>query len=232
MAKCPGQDQRFWKPKDIFEINCPDCSTSIEFWKDDPQVKCPGCKKLITNPKLDISCAKWCKYAKECLGVSSVNADSILCNTLIEDMKHLCQGDQHRINIAANTLKYAEQILSQEAANPLVVKAAAILCGADMQSSPDKAHEAVLARDVLEKHGIDAALVEQVSLIITACRDEKEIDSIEFKIVSDARQLTRFPEQFAPISTEKADQTINELFKTQHAKNIAKGLFDTNIITK
>ena len=68
MAKCPGQDQRFWKPKDIFEINCPDCSTPIEFWKDDPQVKCPGCKKMITNPRLDISCAKWCKYAKECVG--------------------------------------------------------------------------------------------------------------------------------------------------------------------
>ena len=72
MSKCPGQDQRYWKPDDIFEINCRECGTVIEFWKDDPKLKCPKCKKLITNPKLDLSCAKWCKYAKECRGTQPV----------------------------------------------------------------------------------------------------------------------------------------------------------------
>ncbi len=68
MPKCPGRDQRYWKPDDVFEINCLKCGTLIEFWKDEPTLKCPKCKKLNTNPKLDLSCAKWCKYAKECLG--------------------------------------------------------------------------------------------------------------------------------------------------------------------
>ena len=188
MAKCPGQDQRFWKPKDIFEISCPDCSAAIEFWKDDPQVKCPGCKKMVTNPRLDISCAKWCKYAKECLGVASVNSDSVLCNMLVEDMKKNCQGDQKRIDHALEILKNAEEIQAHEGGNPLVVKAAAILSYVDMTTKPDNSHDPVLAREILEKHIIDAKLVEEISQIISAFRDNKQIDSIEFKIIAKAHK--------------------------------------------
>lgn len=67
MFKCPGQDQRFWKPEDIFEAKCPNCGASMEFWKDDPKLKCRKCNRVITNPKLDLGCAKWCKYADKCL---------------------------------------------------------------------------------------------------------------------------------------------------------------------
>ncbi len=68
MQRCPGQDQRFWKPEDIFEVNCPACGNTLEFFKDEPKWKCRKCGKEIKNPKIDISCAKWCKFSKECLG--------------------------------------------------------------------------------------------------------------------------------------------------------------------
>jgi hypothetical protein len=68
MPKCPGQDLRFWKTEDIFEKPCPTCKKMVEFWKDDPRRKCPHCKALLTNPKLDLGCAKWCPQAKQCLG--------------------------------------------------------------------------------------------------------------------------------------------------------------------
>ncbi|MCK4249366.1 MAG: hypothetical protein KAX15_06265 [Candidatus Omnitrophica bacterium] len=69
MAKhCPGQDTRFWKPRDIFERNCPKCKTTIEFWKDDVYRRCPGCKQKIANPSFDFGCAEWCQYAEKCLG--------------------------------------------------------------------------------------------------------------------------------------------------------------------
>lgn len=66
--RCPGQDQRFWKPEDIFDIQCPFCGTEIEFWKDEPLRPCSSCGKEIRNPRLDLGCAKWCQYAEECLG--------------------------------------------------------------------------------------------------------------------------------------------------------------------
>jgi len=68
MARCPGQDERFWKPGDIFDAPCPHCGTRIEFWKDEPKVKCPQCRQIVVNPKLDPGCAQWCQHARECLG--------------------------------------------------------------------------------------------------------------------------------------------------------------------
>ena len=66
--KCPGQDQRYWKPEDIFNVLCPYCKAEIEFWKDEPVRPCPDCKKEIRNPRIDLGCAEWCKYAKDCIG--------------------------------------------------------------------------------------------------------------------------------------------------------------------
>ena len=69
MVRCPGQDQRFWKPEDIFEVKCPGCGAPIEFFKDEPKLKCRKCRRIVLNPKINLGCAKWCKYAEQCLGI-------------------------------------------------------------------------------------------------------------------------------------------------------------------
>ncbi len=66
--KCPGQDTRYWKEDAIFEVECPFCGSAIEFFKDDPVRRCPGCKRNIPNPRMDFGCAAYCKYADICLG--------------------------------------------------------------------------------------------------------------------------------------------------------------------
>ena len=68
MLRCPGQDQRFWKPEDIFEVQCPGCGRKIEFFKDEPKLKCPKCGQIVVNPKIDLGCAEWCKFAEQCIG--------------------------------------------------------------------------------------------------------------------------------------------------------------------
>jgi hypothetical protein len=65
--RCPGQDTRYWKPADIFEAECSHCGKLVEFFKDDPKRRCPWCDQDTLNPRNDLSCAKWCKSAKECL---------------------------------------------------------------------------------------------------------------------------------------------------------------------
>ncbi len=75
MAQCPGQDKRFWKPEDIFDINCPKCGAKVEFWKDDIDRRCGKCGYKFRNPKLDLGCAEWCQYAKYCLGRDINNDD-------------------------------------------------------------------------------------------------------------------------------------------------------------
>ncbi len=66
--QCPGQDQRFWTPEDIFDVPCPSCGTEIEFWKDEPVRHCKECKTAVRNPKIDLGCSEWCKHGKKCVG--------------------------------------------------------------------------------------------------------------------------------------------------------------------
>ncbi len=66
--KCPGQDSRYWRGDAIFEVNCPKCKASIEFFKDDTSRKCPSCGHRVPNPEMDFGCAEYCPYAQQCLG--------------------------------------------------------------------------------------------------------------------------------------------------------------------
>lgn len=64
---CPGQDTRYWKPNDIFEVSCPTCGASVEFFKDDPARRCKRCGERFPNPRLDVGCAEWCPLAGDCV---------------------------------------------------------------------------------------------------------------------------------------------------------------------
>ena len=93
MVRCPGQDQRFWKPGDIFEVKCLGCGQPIEFFKDEPKLKCRKCGRTVINPKIDLGCAEWCQYAEQCLGVSVTKDVGIMRDKLVDEMKKVFKGD-------------------------------------------------------------------------------------------------------------------------------------------
>jgi hypothetical protein len=66
--KCPGQNTRNWNFNSIFEVSCPKCNYSVEFFKDDIKRRCPKCCFLVLNPKIDFGCASCCEFAEQCLG--------------------------------------------------------------------------------------------------------------------------------------------------------------------
>jgi hypothetical protein len=65
-VKCPGQDTRYWKGDDIFEITCPHCDNKVEFFKDDSSRKCKECENVVFNPKIKTDCFQYCKFADQC----------------------------------------------------------------------------------------------------------------------------------------------------------------------
>jgi hypothetical protein len=67
MERCPGQDPRYLKPEDVYEVACPSCGAKVEFFKDDWSQKCGKCGTRFRNPKHDEGCAKWCPYSDECI---------------------------------------------------------------------------------------------------------------------------------------------------------------------
>jgi len=227
MARCPGQDQRFWKPDDIFEVKCPSCGTLVEFWKDEPQVKCPSCKHVAINPKLDLGCAKWCQYAQECLGQIASQENTILSNKLIEYLRQIAGSDQKIIRFSLEVLRYAEKIQLKEGGDPLVVKASAILfqiykqpLQTGMRNSKENATHDIDApvRNILTKHGIKNELVDHVFRILNACQSGQNIDSLEFKIIWDSCRLAQLHQLTTP--TDGTAATMS--WKTQTAQQLAR----------
>jgi putative nucleotidyltransferase with HDIG domain len=235
MVRCPGQDQRFWKPEDIFEVKCPACGGSVEFFKDEPKLKCRKCGQLVDNPKIDLGCAEWCQYAEKCLGVSPGGELSIIADKLKDEMKEVFGGDGKLIEHTLSVLRYAEQIQAAEGGDLLVVKAAAILhdigilqAESKYDSSAGKYQELIgpsVAAEILERHNVPEEAIEHICKIIASHHSAKDIGTTEFRIVWDADWLVNIPTDFPKASEEKLQEIIDKTFKTCKGRQIAIDTF-------
>ena len=228
MFRCPGQDQRFWKPEDIFEIPCTSCGKSVEFWKDEPQVKCPYCKQSIVNPKLDLGCATWCKHAEECLGQITGSRNQGLSHKLIESLREVAGSEPAILRLSLEILSYADPIQLKEGGDPLVVKAAAIL--SQLHKLPSIADEDIdhkrdqFIRDILEKLKINASLVDQISQILAAYQSGHRLDSLEFNILIDSVGLANLKQDL-----QAGKKSAGEMaWKTAAAKQLAEEIDNRN----
>ncbi|UCD51900.1 MAG: hypothetical protein JSW27_04540 [Phycisphaerales bacterium] len=137
-------------------------------------MKCPTCKKLVVNPKLDLGCATWCQHAEQCLGTMSSN-DDILCKRLIREAKEFFGRDQQRIDRMLRVFQHAQEIASTEEADSRLVNAAAIL--SDIEDAP-------ACKEMLFRCGVDDAVAERIGRIIATLRRGDGDDSLEARIVS------------------------------------------------
>jgi len=233
MVRCPGQDQRFWKPEDIFEVECASCGKAVEFFKDEPQLKCRHCGHTVINPKIDLGCAEWCQHAQQCLGVTVKNL-TIVRQKLINEMKTVFGRDEKRIGHALAVLDYAEQIQAAEGGDPLVVKAAAILHDIGIHEAerkygaPAGKYQEIegppVAEAILKKHDIPPEIIEHVCAIIANHHSAKGIDTTEFRILWDADRLVNMPEDFPDAGKEKLQRIIDKTFRTGEGHRIATEL--------
>jgi hypothetical protein len=235
MIKCPGQDQRFWRPEDIFEVQCTGCGQSVEFFKDEPKLKCRNCGQVVANPKINLGCAEWCQYAGQCLGVDSIQNLNIKREELIDEMKTYFNGDQKRIEHALTVLEYAERIQNVEGGDLLVVKTAAIFHDIGIHeaerkygSSAGKYQEIEgprIAEDILRKHDISTETIEHICRIIANHHSAKNIDTIEFRIIWDADWLVNLSANFHDAKKDDLRKIIDKVFKTNEGQKIATELF-------
>lgn len=231
MIRCPGQDQRFWKPEDIFNVRCPGCGQLVEFFKDEPKLKCRKCGQSITNPKIDLGCAEWCQYAEQCLGVSPGEPVNVIRDRLIDQMKEVFAADQKRIEHALSVLKYAEQIQSAEGGDPIVVKAAAILhdigilqAESEYDSSAGSYQELLgppIAEEILKRCDLEPETIEHICKIIANHHSDKDMDTLEFRIVWDADRIVNIQEDFTNVNKENLQGIIDKMFKTCKGRQTA-----------
>ncbi|QJA06226.1 phosphohydrolase [Thermosulfurimonas marina] len=129
--RCPGQDTRYWKEDAIFEEACPFCGTEIEFFKDDTARTCPGCGRRVPNPRMDFSCAAYCKYAEQCLGSLPpellAQRGELLKERLGLALKGILGPDFERLEKILSLVQQVEALLRVEKESPGLALMAAYL---------------------------------------------------------------------------------------------------------
>ena len=237
---CPGQDTRYWRPGDIFEVNCGGCGNPVEFFKDDSSRRCSKCGRRIINPKLSLGCAQWCEHARECLGFDPGSApgedpDQVsLVDRLIEAMKREFGDDQKRITHALRVLEFAERILGPEGGNPRVVLAAALLHDIGIKEA-ERVHGSAraeyqeregppIARRIMKEINLNQETIDDVCAIVGCHHHGMDTESPEFRIVWDADVLAGWEEEISPGGPELSREKIEATLKTRPGKELAQRL--------
>ena len=130
--QCPGQDSRYWDANAVFEATCPNCGSSVEFFKDDSSRKCTKCSTKMLNPNNDFGCASYCPYAAQCLGSLPpellAKKQEVLKERVAVEMKRYFGDDFRRIGHAGRVARHALASLTiYPDLNPDLVLAGAIL---------------------------------------------------------------------------------------------------------
>lgn len=235
--KCPGQNTRFWKPDDVFDIVCPACDSPVEFFKDDLSRSCPSCGYHFRNPNFDLGCAAYCRYAEKCLGSlpqggdEPAAADGPLLVAVRQAMKAEFGSDQRRIQHAFAVHDWCRRLLASETADPRVVLTAALLHDIGIQeaerkhgSSAAKYQEAEgppIARRIMEQAGLDASTVDHVCRIVGNHHTPDGLDTSEFRLIWDADHLVNLAEQVASTDKRIPRQSICRTFRTGTGRELA-----------
>lgn len=227
--KCPGQDTQFWKPNDIYNVDCPQCGKSVEFFKDDISRRCEKCGHTLFNPKLNLGCARWCQFAEQCVG--AIGKDEFK-EILTLAMKEYYGDDKGRIDKALKVLRTAEDILERENGNAKVVIAASILYDigvhdleknfeTDKESDQEK-YNLPSVQNILERSGSKKKLIDEVCHIIGNHRHPEKFNTSNANIVYDAIHIVNFKDEKTFENTKRLKRIINQGFFTATGKEIAK----------
>ncbi|MGC8660257.1 MAG: HD domain-containing protein [Desulfomonilaceae bacterium] len=202
--KCPGQDPRYWNFDAIFDVECPNCGSKMEFFKDDTRRKCKNCGQYVLNPKMDFGCAAHCKFAKQCFGDLPPELikekEDLFKDRVAVEMKIRLKNDFKRIGHASRVAAMVERLVGVEKAKPAVLFAAAYLHDVEPTArgnngSNIQQEENSVAREILEKLDAPQELVEEVCSIIKDMDDPKDVDSQNLKLVHDAHILAKIQEE-------------------------------------
>ena len=218
--RCPGQDPAYWREDAVFETPCPKCEAAVEFFKDESSGCCRSCGHRFRNPKVSFDCAKWCTYAEQCVGSAPEReltpnpGEGTLASRLIRVIKEEFQADQARIAPALTVFQYARELLSKEGGDPRITLAAALLLGMGTAQ----------AKQILQGIGLEEGASESVCRIISRYRMGEDVDTVEFKIVSDAAALAKLAAERPSDDLDKLQDIVKNGLKTKTGKEKARSL--------
>ena len=239
--RCPGQDWSQWTGEFAFETPCPKCDAAVEFFKDETSGRCPNCGHRFQNPRISFDCAKWCSFAEECLGfvpereVTADPGEGTLAGRLIRAVKDEFDGNQGRIAKALAVFHQARELLSKEGGDPRIILAAALSLevaagkpGQPVTSAaapPGRTPATARARQILQVVGLDQDTTDCVCHAVDSLREGKQLDTIEFRVVSDAAFLVKMAAaRDAGGDPDKLLELAEDRLRTESGKQRARRL--------
>lgn len=217
-AICPGQDTRYWRPDDIFDINCGNCGAAVEFFKDDVHRRCHKCGTLVQNPKITLGCAQWCEHAKECLGydpkelVAEAGEESSRFENLLSAVKQELVHDPEALGSRIAVVDEVEELLREEKAERKLLLSAALLGGLDSE----------VAQRLLEGAGFDSRIGTELGELDGASR----LHETERQLLLDARRLVELRRRLKDAQGSLDESTALDRFETAPGRKRAKTLLD------
>lgn len=236
---CPGSKLLRQPAPEMF--TCPSCGEEVEIWTDELKGACPGCGRTVYRDAT-MSCLDWCKYGRECVGDTVYenymrNRAVGLKGRLLEGVRRHFGEDRKRIRHAERVLRWAEKLLEEETADWHIVIPAAVLhdvgikaaestCGSSAAAYQEKEGPPV-AREMLLRLGFSLEDIEQVCDIIGHHHHPREPESLNFRVLWDADQLTALEEeheQEEPQDRQRQDkgQPTGRIFFTETGKKFAR----------
>jgi hypothetical protein len=221
--RCPGQNTMFWKPGDIFEVSCPNCGKPVEFWKDDARRTCT-CGHRFLNPKRDIGCLEWCKYAEKCMPdmFKGDNLRAFYRDRLLAAAKKTLRPDDAVMGEALEVLDLAEELVSAEGGEPKVVIAAVLLSELLRVSPAGQDDRAALARKILVDLGTEAEVVDEVCKLIQDVPPGDEPGNMNLRILQDARTMAKLGERRALLEKSALERLIDARLTTEAGRRLAR----------
>jgi hypothetical protein len=232
--KCPGQDSRYWKPDAVFDVPCPECHKTVEFFKDDTSRRCAHCGHRFANPNMDFGCAAYCQFAEQCIGTLppevAAQQQDLLKDRVALEMKRYFKTDFKRIGHAAKVARYAERIGMMEGGNLAVILVASYLHDIGIHEAERKHGSAApeyqelegppIARSLLEKLGANAGLIDEVCEIIARHHHPRDDESVNFKALYDADRIANLEELQAQerLTPEQLEQALDTSFMTRSGR--------------
>ena len=237
--RCPGQNTMFWKPDDIYDVRCPNCGAPVEFWKDDSKRSC-DCGHRFLNPKRDLGCLEYCKYAEDCMPemFQGENLKALYRDRLLVAARIALKPEDTRLERSQEISELAEEILDGESGQPKVVFAATILGDLVLNSQPQGGQAAsaapgdsptAIVTKVLADLGTEKEVIAQVCQIIEHRINGTSTEDIDHRIVSDALNLGELVEKKALLEEAALEKLIENKLTTATGKRLARELLLTEV---
>ena len=204
---------QYWTDGAIFDIECPKCSKSVEFYKDDTSRKCGHCGHRFVNPKMDFGCAAYCQFAEQCLGTLPEEfkgvQDSFFKDKVAVEMKRHYKADFKSISRAMKVARHAENIGKSEGGNLAVILCAAYLHGTGLS----------VAESILKNLAANDSMITEVVQILTQHEKGENPSTATSKIVHDAILLQTLQERKSH-ETKGEEFVLSDNLFTPSAKSL------------